>query len=154
MKKYLTNFIVVLLLLFCTGACSFVNKSIWSKKSDTSGNNNEDSGSSAGTSYSDSDASSINDFPPEDSVLEIVWVVPNDSVDRYRLNYGFDKNNLNNKVDISISQLTKVTHPKYGEVYKYLLTGIPAKKYIYYTLQAGNSHGFSEPTPVNEERAK
>lgn len=90
----------------------------------------------------------------EESVLELVWLVPEGIVTKYLLTYGFDQDNVNTKLEVSVSELQTSLHPKYGQIYKYLLTGIPSGKKVYYKLQAGNIFGYSEPTEIVKERSK
>ena len=83
------------------------------------------------------------------SAVEIEWIVPQTRVTKYILRYGLSPDDLNEKVEISRSSLTKVISNNHGNVYRYLLSGIPTKSTVYYTLQAGNELGYSESTTIN-----
>jgi len=152
--------------LFILEGCSSVGGFQFWKKSDSQGT--DSSGAFEASSLESAEADDVTASPetidakvrnpaasgPLESVLEIVWIAPTESVDRYRLNYGFSRDNLSQQIEILVTDLVRTSHPKHGDVFKYLLTGLPAKKVVYYSLQAGNAYGFSEPTAVNEERAR
>lgn len=82
------------------------------------------------------------------SAVELIWVVPEGRVTKYLLRYGMRHDDLNSIVELPIKKLTEESHPKFGKVYKYILENIPPKTEIYYSLQAGNEFGLSEPTPI------
>ncbi len=87
------------------------------------------------------------------SAVEIEWIVPSTRVTKYILRYGFSEDDLSDKIEITRNSLTPITDTKHGAVYRYLLSGIPANSTVYYTLQAGNELGYSEPTPVNTAKS-
>jgi len=102
----------------------------------------------------DADLFELSSNEEEESVLELVWLVPEGMVTKYLLTYGFDPNNVSTKLEVSVSELQSSVHPKHGQIYKYLLRGIPSGKKVYYKLQAGNIFGYSEPTEIVKERSK
>ena len=83
--------------------------------------------------------------------IELMWLVPQGRITKYILSYGLSSDNLNASKEIPVKSLTPVMHPKLGKVYKYILNDVP-KTRIYYTLQAGNEFGLSDPTPVGFEK--
>lgn len=89
-----------------------------------------------------------------DSAVEIIWLVPEGRVTKYILRYGTDQENLQSIVEIQTKNLSSVMHPKFGKVYKHIIMGVPANSKIYYTLQAGNELGLSDPTPVASETSR
>lgn len=94
--------------------------------------------------------------PPQDenSAVELMWLVPEGRVTKYQLNYGTDINKLSSSVEIKTNTLASVMHPRFGKVFKYVLMGVPPRTKIFYTLQAGNEFGFSEPTPPASELSR
>ena len=87
------------------------------------------------------------------SAVEIEWIVPTTRVTKYILRYGFSEEDLSDKIELTRNSLTPITDTKHGAVYRYLLSGIPANSTVYYTLQAGNELGYSEPTPINTAKS-
>lgn len=82
------------------------------------------------------------------NVIELEWRAPKTEVTRYLLRYGMNPDDLNVQVDIGIDEIKQEYHPLHGKLYKYFLLGLPSKTVVYYTLQAENQFGLSEPTPI------
>jgi hypothetical protein len=92
------------------------------------------------------------DLPEEKlTSIELMWLVPQGRITKYILRYGISSDNLHESIEIPVKNLTPIMHPKLGKVYKYILNGVP-KTRIFYTLQAGNEFGLSDPTPVGFEK--
>ena len=82
--------------------------------------------------------------------VEVIWQVPKGPVDSYLLEYGFSADKLPHNVQIPLSQLKKVQHPIFGEVFRYQLKKLPADRRVFLRLTASNAEGSSPPTPVFE----
>ena len=88
------------------------------------------------------------------SAVEIIWLVPEGRVTKYILRYGTNQNSLDSVIELYSNDLTAVMHPKFGKVYKHIIMGVPGNSKIYYTLQAGNELGLSDPTPIASELSR
>lgn len=84
------------------------------------------------------------------SSIEIVWQVPGESVERYHLAYGTDRNSLDQELTIPVSELNKIDDPIHGPVFRYTLSGIEVGTPIFFTIQAENQYGLSPKSPVQE----
>ncbi|MGI6681319.1 MAG: hypothetical protein ACOX3T_07560 [Bdellovibrionota bacterium] len=82
------------------------------------------------------------------SDVEVLWLIPNQEVEGFILSYGFDENNLNNKVQILTSELEVVSDPIYNRVYRYVLKNIPKDKKLFIQLTSFNNNEFSLPSKV------
>jgi len=86
-----------------------------------------------------------------DSTVELLWQVPTEAVEKYHIHYGLEPDHLDNHIEIPVSELEKIDHPKHGPVYRYELKEIPAGRAIYLSLSAENKYGISDasnPTKV------
>ncbi len=81
------------------------------------------------------------------AVVELIWKVPGGNVDKYHLTYGFSEDTLDTELVLNVSELEKMDHPEFGPVYRYILSGVPSGKDVFFTLQAENKFGISEKTP-------
>ena len=82
------------------------------------------------------------------SDVEIVWQIPDESVEGYLINYGFETNNLEKIIKIKTSSLERFQDNKYGAVYRYVIPSIPLNKTVYITISAFNGDNISEPSKV------
>ena len=87
------------------------------------------------------------------SSIEIIWLFPEHKVSNYILRYGTSEDNLDSVVEFPVEELKIIDHPEHGKVYQYILKEIPAGASIYYTLQAKNILGLSDPTPIAVEKS-
>lgn len=90
--------------------------------------------------------------PPEPQVLtsdiEVVWLVPEQEVDRFVIEYGFKQHKLDQKVELEPRQLQITNDPKYGRAYRYLLHNLPKKQEIFLMLRSVKGEMRSDPTPI------
>jgi hypothetical protein len=84
----------------------------------------------------------------EGSSLEILWQVPTEPVEAFRLSYGFSPENLEKEVRIPIASLQKLDDPAFGPVFSYQLSGITADQVVYVSLRAENQGLISPPSPT------
>ena len=70
-----------------------------------------------------------------DEVL-LSWKVPDSPVDRFIIYFGFEKEKLDRKIELSLNKLKEAEDPQYGLVYQYYLVDIPADKNIYVSIMA------------------
>ncbi|MFN8390508.1 MAG: hypothetical protein U0136_09485 [Bdellovibrionota bacterium] len=82
------------------------------------------------------------------STVEVLWQVPGEPVEKYHLSYGLDPSHLDNHLEIPVSDLQKIDHPKHGPVFRYELKNAPAHTPIYISLRAENKSKLSDPTPT------
>ena len=112
---------------------------------------------SSDSSESDSDAAAAEEEPAAPaaeteavSSVEILWQVPGEAVEKYYLRYGVKEDALDKSVTIPVRELDKIDHPDYGPLFRYLISGVPAEKTIYFTIQAENQYGLSPESPVQK----
>lgn len=87
---------------------------------------------------------------PRKASIELVWRVPEQSVQHYVLSYGSSPEQMFHRVIIPLERLNTSKHPNFGQVYSYVLHGIDMHSALYFTLQAGNSTGLSTEAPVQK----
>ena len=78
------------------------------------------------------------------STVELLWQVPTEAVEKYHIYYGLEADDLSNHIEIPVTELERIDHPKHGPVYRYELRGIPATRAIYLSLRAENKYGVSD----------
>ena len=79
--------------------------------------------------------------------VEVMWRVPTDPVEKYYILYGTDEARLDKQVELSVKDIQKIDHPKFGPVFRYELKQIPSDKTLFISLKAENRFGVSAPTP-------
>ena len=79
--------------------------------------------------------------------VEGMWRVPTDPVEKYYILYGTDEARLDKQVELSVKDIQKIDHPKFGPVFRYELKQIPSDKTLFISLKAENRFGVSAPTP-------
>jgi hypothetical protein len=82
------------------------------------------------------------------SSIEVMWQVPGEPVEEYHLYYGIDPQHLDNHIEVPVSELQKIDHPKHGPVFRYELKGVPANRAIYISMRAANKGKLSDPSPT------
>lgn len=82
--------------------------------------------------------------------VELLWRIPEQPVEHYVLTYGPEPEQLFHRVVIPLLKLETKTHTQFGNVYRYVLHGIPLDSSLYFTLQAGNEKGLSPEAPVQK----
>ena len=87
-------------------------------------------------------------------VIELVWQVPGESVEKYHLFYGFTETDLNNHIVLEVSRLEKLDDPVQGPVFRYELRGIPTDRDLYFSLKAENRFGVSQSSSVSKIQAE
>jgi hypothetical protein len=118
--------------------------------------------SAAETNAGERTASIAEQAPPVEAVedteevssVEILWQVPGEAVEKYYLRYGTDDAVLDTSVVIMVRELDKIDHPDYGPLFRYVVSGVPAKQTIYFTIQAENQYGLSPASPVQQVAPK
>ena len=80
------------------------------------------------------------------SGVEILWKAPAEPVLGYRLSYGLSETKLDNKIELPVSELESVEHPKQGKIYRYIIKNTPLGQPVYFTLEAKNLNGYSVPS--------
>lgn len=80
--------------------------------------------------------------------VEVTWLVPQEAVDGFVINYGFNEASLEKQVKIENDKLVKELDDQNGEVYKYILNDIPTDKPLYVKISAYKGDLKSEDSPV------
>ena len=147
---------IILSVLFLS-ACSFFNFGNNSTPENT--NLNDKQSIYSGNNQAGSIESNLNNVLQNQtnanniSDVEILWLIPNEPTEGYILSYGFNENNLDNKIKLISSELQEVTDPVYNKVYRYVLRNIPRNQVIYLQLTAFNRSNFSLPSKIFTLRA-
>jgi hypothetical protein len=85
--------------------------------------------------------------------VEIIWQVPADTADSFTIEYGFDKEKLDQKVNLKPEQLEKYIDPEYGPVYRYVLQNIEPDKDVYVAMITSAGGQTSPPSTVYQAKA-
>lgn len=88
--------------------------------------------------------------PPQEhsTDLEILWLVPEQPIDRFELEYGSSEEKLDHLVEIAPAQLQLVEDAQNGKVYRYILKAVPQKGRLFLTLRSVRGEERSAPTPI------
>ncbi len=86
-------------------------------------------------------------LPDRVQPVEVMWRVPTDPVEKYYILYGTDESKLDKQVELSVKDIQKIDHPKFGPVFRYELRQVPIDKTLFISLKAENRFGVSAPTP-------
>jgi hypothetical protein len=87
-----------------------------------------------------------------DEVL-LSWKVPDSPVDKFIIYFGFEKQKLDRKIELSINKQKEAEDPQYGLVYQYYLVDIPADRNIYVSIMAIKGKEASKMGEVIELKA-
>jgi hypothetical protein len=79
--------------------------------------------------------------------------VPADTADSFTIEYGFDKEKLDQKVNLKPEQLEKYIDPEYGPVYRYVLQNIEPDKDVYVAMITSAGGQTSPPSTVYQAKA-
>jgi hypothetical protein len=80
--------------------------------------------------------------------IEILWQVPAESVDGYVIRWGTQREALTSEKKISLSEIQKLKHPDFGEVYRYIIQGVNTPDQLYVTLAAIHGKEISAASEV------
>ena len=82
------------------------------------------------------------------SDVEIVWQVPEESVDGFVLYYGYEEAALDSEVSVSVDQIEQLDDPDYGKLYRYVLEGVVPDKTVYVAIASVQGDTTSERSEV------
>ncbi len=82
------------------------------------------------------------------SGIEVIWEMPDDDVDGYIINYGFERDKLDRSVKVAIAQLERTSHPDHGFAYRYIIPDLDEKRTLYLTISAYTGEKVSLPSPI------
>jgi hypothetical protein len=88
------------------------------------------------------------------SDIEVLWQIPNQAVEGFVINYGFDQSKLDQHAKIATKDLEKYEDQKHGFVFRYIIGDVPLNKTVYVSISAFNGEKISRPSevfPVNAE---
>jgi hypothetical protein len=162
-KHFTAHFLAILLSVFLISGCSLFSDQ---KQAPSEGEITEEMLDQAASAKAEQEA--VSDFPsgisidpseetPEPkqttaAVVELIWKVPSGKIDAYHLAYGYSKDDISTEVILKVSDLEQMDHPEFGPVFRYILSGVPSGKDVFFTLQAENEFGISEKTPPQEAK--
>ncbi len=88
--------------------------------------------------------------PPEreDTLVEIIWEIPEEPVDGYLIHYGVAPHALHKTIRIMVVQLETYDDPRFGKVYRYVLSDAPSNRPVYVALSSIRAQEISEKSPV------
>ncbi len=84
------------------------------------------------------------------SDVEILWEVPEDTVDGFVVRYGTSRNQMTNEVKLTAAQLELRTDAERGNIYRHVLRDIPADREIFVDIAAFRGAEVSPPSRVFE----
>lgn len=87
---------------------------------------------------------------PTKDDIQVVWKIPEESVDGFVIHYGYDRSSLNQEVKLSLSTLERYEDPQNGPVYRYYLSGTESKRSVFLSISAFKDSYVSEPTEIVE----
>ena len=87
------------------------------------------------------------------SDVEIVWQVPDDPVDSFKLFYGYSADAVDSEVTVAISDLDEIEDPVYGKVYRYVLQGVLPEQSVFVAIAAVKNGVASNRSDVFEIEA-
>lgn len=87
---------------------------------------------------------------PVTGSVELIWQIPDQTVEKYHIEYGFAPDKLDRKVTVESAKLERVNDPVNGPIFRYVLHGIQEASSVYFTIQAENQFGVSPKSPVQE----
>jgi hypothetical protein len=82
--------------------------------------------------------------------IELILEIPREPVDRYVVNYGFEKDKLDSHLEIKISDFEKLEYNEKGYVYRYVIETLPNDRTIYMSLVSMNGEKASAPSEIFE----
>ena len=82
------------------------------------------------------------------SDIEVVWAIPDEKVEGYVINYGFEANQMDRVIKLKSANLEKFEDKNYGFVFRYVLSGIPRARTVYIAISAYNGTMVSAPSKV------
>lgn len=88
------------------------------------------------------------------SDIEILWQIPEKEVEGFVLRYGFSRDSLDREAKVSSGELEKFEDPKFGFVYRYILTSVPLNRNLFVSISAFNQGKTSRPSQIIEVPAE
>ncbi len=88
--------------------------------------------------------------PSEIDFIQIMWRVPEDQVDSYRIKYGPEDKKDRNELRLDQRDLKVVIHPEFGKVYQALIPMNHSEERIFVSVSAIAGGVESEPSAVQE----
>lgn len=82
------------------------------------------------------------------SDIEVLWQIPTQPVDGFVIQYGYEKNTLDQQVKIATKDLEKFEDSKFGFVFRYVLGDLPLSKTVFVTISAYTGEKVSHPSEV------
>lgn len=87
------------------------------------------------------------------SDIEILWQIPQEAVDGFVINYGFERSALNHNARVATAELQKYQDPKHGQVYRFVLANVPIDQALYVSIAAYSDDKVSRASDVFEVKA-
>lgn len=80
------------------------------------------------------------------SDIEVIWQIPEETVDGYLITYGYEPENLDQQVKLQAQSIEKFEDKHHGFVFRHVLSGIPLSKTVYISISAYNGNVVSGPS--------
>ena len=84
------------------------------------------------------------------SDVEILWEVPEDSVDGFVVRYGTDREQLANELKLASNELELRSDPQRGQVYRHVIRNVPSDKAVFVNIAAYRGAEVSPPSRLFE----
>ena len=85
--------------------------------------------------------------------VEIIWQVPTEQADSFEIKYGFDRERLDQRVEVKSEQLEKYTDPEYGQVYRFVLQDVSPDRDVYVAMSTIAGGQTSPPSTIYQAKA-
>lgn len=84
------------------------------------------------------------------SDVEVLWEIPQRSVDGFVVRYGYSREVLDGQVKLAAGEVERFDDPVHGMVYHYVLRNVPPDRKVFVTVSAFQGQRESEPSVVLE----
>ena len=84
------------------------------------------------------------------SDVEVLWEIPQKSVDGFVVRYGYNREALDGQVKLAAGEVEKLDDPVHGLVYHYVLRNVPPDKKVFVTVSAFQGQRESQPSVLLE----
>lgn len=88
--------------------------------------------------------------PKTQSGIEIIWEIPKEPVKGFVLNYGYSPDRLEFHLRLDAQNIQRVSHPQYGEVYRYVLESVPGDRSVFVSILSVIAGRAVDPSNVVE----
>lgn len=140
--------VIIGALLLLAGGCSFFSSTVEQEPQIKTGKNELIPNPAAQVAIKELERPSAAKF----NDIEITWKIPEQIVEGYLLIYGSDSSNLDQKIRLYSNEIETRLDPRFGNVYRYYISNIPANQPVFVQLVAFDGDSESEASEVYTPR--